>query len=249
MSSRPTDIMIKCMGNFIEDNDYVYHGLNSILPQLSMVYASLYLKKDFVWHSVSESFMPDPSQVKANFSTGDPYSEPNNIGFVSAIEGDDLVAKGKRDLMFFGAAQIDENANINLTVIGTYETPKVKLPGGAVLAYLYPLVKKMVIYAKHEPRVLVKKVDFITGYGKARLEKGLKTVLCTNKALIEFTKDGPMLKAVFPGVSISEVISLTSGMHININNKIDFLKPLNPEELKILNNTDPSGLRYEKGYE
>jgi glutaconate CoA-transferase subunit B len=240
--------MIKCLANFIENNDYVYHGLNSIQPLLAMVYASLYLKRDFIWHSVSESFIPEPSKVKIKYSTGDPSSESNNIGILTAIEGDDLVAKGKRDLMFFGAAQIDENANINLSVIGSYEKPRIKLPGGAVLAYLYPLVKKIVIYARHEQRVLVKKVDFVTGNGQIRLEKGLKTVLCTNKALIEFTKEGPILKAIFHGTDINEVLSSTGGMHIKPDNKIDIIQPLSQVELEILNNADPQGLRY-KSYE
>ncbi|MGC8566683.1 MAG: CoA-transferase, partial [Caldisphaera sp.] len=170
MSAKPTDLMIKCLGSHIENKDYVYHGLDSVLPQIAMVYAARYLKKDFIWHSVVEPFMAQPESVKINPSTGDPYSEQGHIGIVTTIDAFDLAARGKMDLMYFGAAQIDDYANINLTVIGSYEKPKVKLPGGAATAFLYPLVKKIIIWARHDPRVLVKKVDFITGGGKARID-------------------------------------------------------------------------------
>ena len=36
---------------------------------------------------------------------------------------------GRIDVGFLGAAQIDRNGNLNSTVIGDYEHPKVRLPG------------------------------------------------------------------------------------------------------------------------
>src|SRR5437016_483754 len=36
---------------------------------------------------------------------------------------------GRIDVGFLGAAQIDRFANINTTIIGSYERPKVRLPG------------------------------------------------------------------------------------------------------------------------
>jgi len=248
MSSRPTDIMIKCLGSFIENNEYVYHGLDSILPQLAMVYAAKYLKKDFIWHSVAEPFLIDPSKLGVRPSTGDPYSEQEGIATLTTIDAFDIAAKGKMDLMYFGAAQIDEESNINLTVIGSYEKPKVKLPGGAATAYLYPIVKKIVIWARHDPRVLVKRVDFITGNGSLRINNNLGTYLCTNKALIEFKKGGPILKALIQGFDVKDVISSTGGMKIQVPNKVDEIKALNDEELRIINQADPYGLRYEENY-
>ena len=37
---------------------------------------------------------------------------------------------GRIDVGFLGAAQIDRFGNLNSTVIGAYETPTVRLPGG-----------------------------------------------------------------------------------------------------------------------
>ena len=37
---------------------------------------------------------------------------------------------GRIDVGFLGAAQIDRFGNLNSTVIGDYDAPKVRLPGG-----------------------------------------------------------------------------------------------------------------------
>src|SRR5947199_1754972 len=37
---------------------------------------------------------------------------------------------GRIDVGFLGAAQIDRHGNLNSTVIGPYDAPKVRLPGG-----------------------------------------------------------------------------------------------------------------------
>jgi len=248
MPSRPTDIMIKCLGSFIKDGDYVFHGLNSIIPQLAMAYASLYLRKDFVWHGVTEQFMIDPKSFKAYPSSGDPNSGKDHLGIVTMVDAFDIASKGLMDLMYFGAAQIDEEANINLSVIGNYENPRVRLPGGAAVAYLYPLVKRIIIWSRHDPRVLVKKVDFITASGRRRIENNMKTLLCTNKALIEFTKDGPMLRAIFEGLDVNDVISSTGGMSINLGSEVSVISSLSSDELEAITSADPDGLRYEENY-
>jgi len=92
-SSRPTDLMIKCMASFVEDGDYAYHGLDSALPVLAMVYAARYLRRDFTWHSVAEPFMPDPSRVVLRPSTGDTSLEPEPLGFLTTIDAFDVAAK------------------------------------------------------------------------------------------------------------------------------------------------------------
>ncbi|MFP3309246.1 MAG: CoA-transferase [Acidilobus sp.] len=247
MSARPTDLMVKCMAGFVEDGDYVYHGLDSSLPTLAMAYAARYLGRQFTWHSVAEPFEPDPSKVVLRPSTGDPSMEPEPVGFFTTIDSFDLAAKGRMDLMYFGAAQIDEKGNVNLTAIGSYERPRVKLPGGAAAAYLFPLVRKIVVWARHEPRVLVPKVDFVTGSGEERLRRGLKLYLCTNRALIELTQQGPVLRAVFHGFPFKEVLESTS-MMITVPGRVDVIPPLSEGELKIISEADPSGLRYEEGY-
>jgi len=247
VKARPTDFMIKCMASLIEDGEVVYHGLVSQLPVLAMAYAARVLRRSFTWLSVIESNMPIVEAVKITPSTGDPFSQPYSVGVVTTMDVFDLAAQGRVDVMFFGAAQIDEKGNTNLTVIGSYEKPRVKLPGGAATAYLFPLVKKIIVWARHDKRTLVKKVDFITGQGWLRVERGMPLYLCTSKALIEYTREGPRLRAIFDGVSVDEVLS-ESSMDIIVPEKYEIIEPPGEEELRIINEHDPQGLRYQQGY-
>lgn len=240
---RPTDAMIKCMAELIEDGDVAYHGLNSPLPVLAMVLAKRALGRRFTWISVIEHLEPLPDRVRLRPSTGDPWSEPGQVGIVTTIDAFDLAAKGRLTTMFFGAAQVDEEGNTNLTAIGSYDKPRVKLPGGAATAYLFPLVPKIIIWARHEPRVLVPRVDFVTGPGKPRLEKGYRHLLCTNKALIEFTKQGPVLRRLLPGATVEEVLE-NSRMRIIVPDRVETLEPPSREEMRVIEEADPTGLRY-----
>ncbi|RUM47201.1 MAG: acyl CoA--acetate/3-ketoacid CoA transferase subunit beta [Hyperthermus sp.] len=231
------------MADLIDNGDVVYHGLTSPLPVLAMVFARRILKRDFTWASVIEHIEPIVEKVKLKPSTGDPYVEPEPLGILTTIDAFDIAAKGKLTTMFFGAAQVDEEGNINLTVIGDYDKPRVKLPGGAATAYLFPLVPKIILWARHEPRVLVRHVDFITGPGRLRIEKGFKHLLCTNKALIEFTSKGPVLRRLLPGASIDDVLKSAS-MRIIVPDKVDVLEPVSEEEMKVIEEHDPQGIRY-----
>jgi len=240
---RPTDSMIKCMAGLIGDGEVVYHGLSSPLPVLAMVLARRSLGRDFVWTSVIEHLEPRVEEIRLRPSTGDPFSEPRGVGILTTIDAFDLAAKGRLTTMFFGAAQVDEEGNTNLTAIGGYESPRVKLPGGAATAYLFPLVPKIILWARHEPRVLVRRVDFVTGPGRVRLEKGYRHLLCTNKALIEFTARGPVLRGLLPGVTVEEAVN-TASMRIIVEDEPEALEPPSSEEMRIIEEADPDGVRY-----
>jgi glutaconate CoA-transferase subunit B len=74
--------------------------------------------------------------------------------------------RGKFDLFFLSGAQIDQHGNINLTVIGEYENPTVRLHGGAGSAVLYFMARRVVLFRPdHTRRVFVEKVDFVTSPG------------------------------------------------------------------------------------
>ena len=69
---------------------------------------------------------------------------------------------------FLGGAQIDRFGNINTTVIGDYDHPKVRLPGGGVAPEIASSCGEILITAKHSPRTFVESVDFVTSLGHGR---------------------------------------------------------------------------------
>lgn len=66
---------------------------------------------------------------------------------------------------FLGGAQIDRYGNINTTVIGPYDAPKVRLPGGGGAPEIAGSCDEVLITAKHGRRTFVETVDFVTSLG------------------------------------------------------------------------------------
>lgn len=72
---------------------------------------------------------------------------------------------GRVDVGFLGTAQIDRFANLNTTVIGPYDTPKVRLPGAGGAPEIAANAKEVLIIVKQSARTFVDKLDFVTSVG------------------------------------------------------------------------------------
>ncbi len=72
---------------------------------------------------------------------------------------------GLIDVGFLGAAQIDRYGNLNSTVIGGYERPKVRLPGSGGACEIALLARRILIIARLSKRTFVQKLDFQTSPG------------------------------------------------------------------------------------
>ncbi len=72
---------------------------------------------------------------------------------------------GRIDVGFLGAAQIDRHGNLNSTVIGDYETPKVRLPGGGGAPEIATGVEDVFVLLRQTPRTFVERLDFTTSLG------------------------------------------------------------------------------------
>jgi glutaconate CoA-transferase subunit B len=66
------------------------------------------------------------------------------------------------DVGFLGAAQIDRFANINTTVIGSYDDPKVRLPGAGGAPEIAASCREVIVIVRQSPRTFVERVDFVT---------------------------------------------------------------------------------------
>ncbi len=72
---------------------------------------------------------------------------------------------GRIDVGFLGAAQIDRYANLNSTVIGPYDHPKVRLPGGGGAPEIAASCKETLVILKQSARTFVEQLDFRTSVG------------------------------------------------------------------------------------
>ncbi|HYZ16138.1 MAG TPA: CoA-transferase subunit beta [Candidatus Acidoferrum sp.] len=127
---------------------------------------------------------------------------------------------GRVDVGFLGAAQIDRYANINSTVIGDYEHPKVRLPGAGGAPEIAANAKEVYIIIEQGARTFAERIDFMTSGGHldggdARAKAGARgagpTVVITDLGVL---KPDPVTKeltlvAVHPGVSVEDVRKAT----------------------------------------
>src|ERR671931_1398740 len=75
---------------------------------------------------------------------------------------------GRISVGFLGGAQIDRFANINSTVIGSYEQPTVRLPGGGGAPEIASACAQIFVIMAQNQRTFVDKVDFVTSFGFGR---------------------------------------------------------------------------------
>ncbi len=231
------DQVIKAIALNLESGETVYVGLNSIPAILGAFMArDLYNKKIRIL-GVAEA--DNPSNIRITPSTGNPfYVEDTPI--LPTVESFDLAQKGKLDVMFLGPAQIDEETNVNLSVIGNYFKPKVRLPGGAATAYILPLVKKAILWnLKHSKSTLVKRVDFVTGTAKF---SNNKVIVTTNLGVLEYSREDKKwyVKYIYPWSDFNKIKENTG---FDVYNAIQGVIDINEEEKKFINSLDPDNLR------
>jgi glutaconate CoA-transferase subunit B len=110
---------------------------------------------------------------------------------------------GRIDVGFLGAAQIDRHGNLNSTVIGRYDEPSVRLPGGGGAPEIALGVRDVFVMLRHSPRAFVERLDFTTSLGD-----NLRVVI-TDLGMLE-RRDGELtLVSVHPGVAVEDVVAAT----------------------------------------
>jgi glutaconate CoA-transferase, subunit B len=145
---------------------------------------------------------------------------------------------------FLGGAQIDRFGNINTTVIGAYDEPKVRLPGGGGAPEIASNCGEVLITASHSTRTLVEEVGFVTsfGYGRAagdRQRAGLRTRgparVITDLCLLEPAPDTSELQvtSLHPGVDRDQVRAAT-GWDVRFAEDLATTEPPTNEELSVL---------------
>jgi glutaconate CoA-transferase subunit B len=134
---------------------------------------------------------------------------------------------GRIDVGFLGAAQIDRHGNLNSTVIGSYEAPAVRLPGGGGAPEIALGVEQVFVMLRHSPRAFVERLDFTTSLGD-----NLRLVITDLGVLAP--RDGELtLTAVHPGVEVDQVREAT-GWELRVAEDIAVTTPPTADELTAL---------------
>ena len=157
---------------------------------------------------------------------------------------------GRIDVGFLGAAQIDRFGNLNSTVIGDYDEPKVRLPGGGGAPEIAAWCRETFVILRQSARTFVERLDFRTtvGHGdgvgsRERLGFGGAGVTCvvTDLGLLEPDPDTAelTLTELHPGVTVDEAREAT-GWQLRVAEDVHESAEPMTEELAALRSLKPA---------
>jgi glutaconate CoA-transferase subunit B len=136
--------------------------------------------------------------------------------------------QGERiDVGFLGAAQIDRHGNLNSTVIGDYERPKVRLPGGGGAPEIATSVRDVFVMLRQTPRALVERLDYKTSTGER------VRVVVTDLGILEPRGGELMLTHVHQGVTPEQAREAT-GWDLRVADDVRETEPPTDAELAAL---------------
>ena len=249
--------MVVEASRYIADGEIVMVGTG-----LPMVASLLALKN----HAPSMCYIVEtgpvaPQVIPTPSSVSDPrvmYRAVRLGSLVDALGG--ILQRGMADVAFIGGAQIDQFANVNSTVIGDIERPKVRLPGSGGANDLASHGKKIIIITRHEKRRFPAHCDYITSPGyidgpHGRKNAGLPTpnpdiLVVTDMTVMSIDKEHGRLRVdkLMPGVPLEDVRA-NLGFEPLVADKVVDVDPPSPQELRVLREeVDPHG-QYVKGGE
>lgn len=247
------ELMIVNAARLLKDDDVVFVGVGQ--PNLACNLAKRTHAPNLVMIYEAGVIGAEPERLP--LSIGDPTLVSGALSVVSMYDiFANYLQRGNVDVGFMGGAQIDRYGNINATVIGGYEHPKVRLPGSGGSQEIAAWANRCYIMTPHQKRRFPEKVEFMTsagyiGGGSDRARAGLRgggmAGVVTDIGMLEPDKTGEMiLTALHPGKTVEEAKTNT-GWDLKVAEQVNVTKPVTKKELKILREElDPTGI-YLKG--
>ncbi len=215
----PSEMMAARASLELRDNEVVFVGIG--LPNLACNLArethapNLFM----IYESGTIGTIPERLPV----SIGDPALVTDSLSIVSQAEVFQLYLQaGLIEVGFLGGAQVDRFGNINSTVIGNYNNPKVRLPGSGGACEIAIHSQRLLIMMKMSPKSFVEKCDFVTSPGHRFESKhpskdlgkkrshfripgpGPETVI-TDVGVLRFIEGEMTLTELYPGVGLEQV--------------------------------------------
>ena len=253
VSYSSSELMTINAARLLRDGDTVFVGVG--LPNLACNLARRTHAPNLVM--IYESGVIGAQPARLPLSIGDPTLVS---GAASVCSMYDIFAfylqRGNVDVGFMGGAQIDRFGNINATVIGDYQHPKVRLPGSGGSMEIAAWANRWYILTPHQKRRFPAQVDFRTSAGfmngraerqAAGLRGGGPQAVVTDLGIMEPDKSGELvLTALHPGCTVEQAKANT-GWELKVVENPGLTQPPSAGELRILReDLDPDGI-YLKG--
>lgn len=194
-----------------------------------------------------------PELPEMPISVGDSRTVHKAVMAGSMADMMESCSRGFVDYTFLGGAQIDMYGNLNSTVIGPQDNPKVRFPGSGGANDFASFCWKMMVMTPQNAKRFVEKVDFLTtpGWiegGDSREKAGLPPnsgpyKVITDMAVMDFEADSKRMRVIslHPGVDLADV-KKNCGFELLVADTLDATTPPTEQELKVLREeVDPFG--------
>ncbi|MFW9877125.1 MAG: CoA-transferase subunit beta [Candidatus Thorarchaeota archaeon] len=186
-----------------------------------------------------------PKPVKMPYSITDPVLIPNSLFVGDSIDALSILQRGEITVALLSTSMVDKYGNCNTTVVGSYEKPIYRLPGGGGATEIAGMAKRLIwLIDDHTKRRLPEKLDFITDPGyldgyDSRIKAGyppdtgpdsIVTPLCIMRFDPE-TKEA-YLDALHPNITIEQVKENT-GWDLKVGKEVKQIPPPTLKEIEI----------------
>ncbi|MFX1376732.1 MAG: CoA-transferase subunit beta [Promethearchaeota archaeon] len=186
---------------------------------------------------------------KMPYSISDPVLVPNSLFVGDSIDVLSVLQRGEITLSFLSTSSIDKYGNCNTTVIGPYEKPIYRLPGGGGATEIAGLSKRLIwLLDEHSKRRFQEKLNYITdpgyldgydsrqkaGYPPDTGPEAIISPFCIMR-FDSITKEA-YLDALHPGITIEQVKKNT-GWDLKVAKDVKHIEPPTMKEIEICRKT------------
>jgi glutaconate CoA-transferase subunit B len=205
------ELILTTLSRQLRDKEYVFTGVASPVQMMAVLLAKATHAPNLLYFTLLGSINPTPTILP--YSTGDPHLFDRCENAITFPEIFDLANQGRMDVAFLSGAQIDHHGSLNMSIIGTeYQSPKVRLPGGAGGPLMIRSFRRIVSWRPHHSqRCLVKKLPFVTSPGWIPEIQGKRNggpdVIVTDLCVFKFNKTTHKitLDSLHPNVLLEQV--------------------------------------------
>jgi glutaconate CoA-transferase, subunit B len=216
MSCTADEMMIVTAARQLRDGAVCFVGIG--LPSAACNLARLTHAPNLVLIYESGTVGTRPSVLPLSIGDGELADTADCVVPLPEIFGHYL-QRGRVDVGFLGAAQIDRRGQLNSTVIGPYDRPKVRLPGSGGAPDIATHAREVFVVMKQTARAFVERLDFRTSCPR------VSAVITDFGVLRPASSDGELeLVAIYAGIGVEDVRAAT-GWPLRIARNVEALPP------------------------
>jgi glutaconate CoA-transferase, subunit B len=227
LSASADELMTVAAARQLTDRTVCFVGIG--LPSTAANLARLTHAPDTVLVYESGTIGSKPATLPLSIGDGELAETATSV--VSVPEIFNYWLQGRRiDVGFLGAAQVDRCGNLNSTVIGSYDDPKVRLPGGGGAPEIAAMAGEVIVIIRQSTRSFVEDVDF-----RSSVPGDQPMVVITDLGVLRRDADSNelVMEALHPGVSADQARDATD-WDLRRAGHLDETDPPTDEELRVL---------------